>query len=269
MKKKKLGLFPALLKYWRGQRGMSQLDLALAADVSSRHISFLETGRAQPSEFMILGLASCLEVPLRNQNELLRAAGFDDRFDEPGVDNELSSEINRALDFILSDDNPFPVMLLNQHYDLLRTNRSAQRLLPHFIKDITKVGSPMNIYRLLFNPDLGRESVVAWDKIGQDLLSRLHREALHQPENVKLRNLVNELLEFPGVPPEWRQPSFESATNAAHLIQLRNDNFELSFLTTITSFNAPGNITVEELRIESYYPLDKETERICREFGRK
>lgn len=268
MKKKKLGLFPALLKYWRGQRGMSQLDLALAADVSSRHISFLETGRAQPSEFMILGLASCLEVPLRNQNELLRAAGFDDRFDEPGLDGELGDEINRALDFILTDDNPFPIMLLNQHYDILRTNQSAQRLLPHFIKNMTKVGSPMNIYRLLFDPNLARDSVVDWKLIGQQLLSRLHREALHQPENVKLRNLVDELLEYPDIPVEWRQANFESATNASHLIQLRSENLELSFLTTITSFNAPGNITIEELRIESYYPLNEETERVCREMGR-
>jgi len=166
---------------------MSQLDLALAADVSSRHISFLETGRAQPSEVMILGLASCLDVPLRNQNELLRAAGFEDRFEELDLNSGVDDQISRALDLIFADSNPYPIMLLNQHYDLLRSNHVAQQLLPLFIKDPSKITQPINLYRLLFDPELARPAVVDWEDIGQQLLSRLHREALHKPENSNLR----------------------------------------------------------------------------------
>ena len=108
---KNSGLFPALLKYWRRQRGMSQLDLALAADVSSRHISFLETGRAQPGEEMVLRLAATLDVPLRKQNELLRAADFPERFKEPSLDGEIDPTIERALGLMMAQHEPFPMMV--------------------------------------------------------------------------------------------------------------------------------------------------------------
>ena len=258
------GLFPALLKYWRRQRGLSQLDLALAADVSSRHVSFLETGRAHPSEEMVLRLAATLDVPLRNQNEMLQAAEFPHRFKTPKVDSEMAPAINRALKLMMAQHDPFPIMVMNQNYDILRTNEATQQLLSVFVKDPSAVTLPMNPFRFLFDPRLVRTAVVDWEHTARQLLSRLHRDALHRPEQPALRELVDEMLSYPDVPAEWRQPDFSSPAGAAYTIRFRNEQMEIAFLTTITTFSAPNNVTLEELRIESYFPLDEQTEEICR-----
>ncbi|MEM7118925.1 MAG: helix-turn-helix transcriptional regulator [Chloroflexota bacterium] len=256
-------LFPALLKYWRKQRGLSQLDLALAADVSARHISFLETGRAQPSEEMLLRLATTLNVPLRNQNEMLSSANFLPRFTAPNHDTELSPAVDRALRLMMAQHEPFPIFVMNLSYDVLRISGSTRRLLAQFVKEPDVLTLPLNPYRLLFDPHLLRPAVVNWEKIARDLLSRLHREALHHPEKVALREMVEEIESYPDVPIEWRQPDFSTLDDAAYAIHFRTEQMEVAFLTTITTFSSPGNITLEELRIESYFPLDEETERIC------
>ena len=263
---KNSGLFPALLKYWRRQRGMSQLDLALGADVSSRHVSFLETGRAQPGEDMVLRLAATLDVPLRNQNEMLRAADFPERFAAPALDSELDPAIKRAIDLMMAQHDPFPIMIMNQSYDIVRTNNVALQLLSAFVIDPTAITYPMNPYRFLFDPRLARSAVVDWEPTARSLLSRLHREALHRPEQPALRELVDEILSYPDVPAEWRQPDFSVPDGAAYNVRFRNEQMEIAFLTTITTFSAPSNITLEELRIESYFPLDEQTEEICRSF---
>src|SRR5437899_2869377 len=122
-------LFPALLRHWRTRRGLSQLDLAVAGDVSSRHVSFLETGRAQPSREMVLRLGATLNVPLRDQNDMLRAAGFDEAFTEPPLDGGLSPGIARAIDRMLAQHEPYPMTVLDRRYNVLRTNEGATRLL--------------------------------------------------------------------------------------------------------------------------------------------
>lgn len=269
MAKKNGELFPALLKYWRNRRGISQLDLALAADVSSRHISFLETGRAQPSEKMILRIASTLDVPLRQQNELLRAVGYGNRFKEPELSHQLGAEISRTLDMILTKYHPYPIMVMNRSYDILRTNRATDSLMPHFIADMNQVVFPMNAFRLLFDPLLARSFVVDWPVVAQQLLSRLHRESLSSPEVTGLKTLLDELLDFPDVPDSWRYPDFETPTSATFTIGLRHKHIEVAFLTTVTTFSAPGNITLEDLRIESYFPLDDKTEQVCRDLAVK
>ena len=257
-------LFPALLRYWRQQRGLSQLDLALAADVSARHISFLETGRARPSEEMVLRLATTLNVPLRNQNEMLRSADFPPRFTAPDLNTGLTSAITHALDLMMAQHDPFPIMIMNRNYDVLRVNHTTQRLVALFVKEPSALTFPLNPYRLLFDPRLARTAVVDWEKIARDLLSRLHREALHHPDHATLRELVDELLQYAGVSAEWCQPDFSTPDDAAYAIRFRTNETELAFLTTITTFSSPSNITLEELRIESYYPLDETTERVCR-----
>ncbi|MEM7797749.1 MAG: helix-turn-helix transcriptional regulator [Chloroflexota bacterium] len=267
MSKKNNSLFSALLKFWRGQRGMSQLDLALASDVSSRHISFLETGRAQPSEEMILRIATTLSVPLRNQNEMLRAAGFDQRFDEPDLNREMPTEIKRALDAILSVNNPYPIMVMNETYDILRVNHATQRLLAYFVADPNRMSAGLNAYRLLFDPGLARPYVVDWPQMAQKLLSRLHRESLNAPGNPGFKALLDDLLTYPEIPSAWRYPNFDLPAEPVYLIHLKNGEIEASFLTTVTMFSAPGNITLEELRIETYFPLDDKTDALCRGFA--
>jgi transcriptional regulator with XRE-family HTH domain len=261
------GLFPAVLKYWRGLRGLSQLDLALSADVSARHVSFLETGRSAPSREMVLRLAAALQVPLRHQNEMLSAAEFEPHFDEPDVDGELPPPIAQALERMMAQHEPFPLAVMNSRYDLLRTNAGAQRLLSRFMADMTNQSMPINACRLLFDPNGARPFVRDWERVARQLLARLHREALAQPQDRLLAELVEELASYPDVPKDWAQPDFSLAVDPVFTLRLERDGQRLSFLTTLTVFSAPQNVTLEELRIESYYPLDEETERACRDLG--
>src|SRR5262245_27074784 len=126
-------LFQALLKHFRSRRGLSQLDLALAADISSRHLSFLETGRARPSREMVLRLGSTLGASLREQNSLLEAAGFEAEFDDPALADGLPAPIESALSRMLAQQEPYPLTVLGRTYDVFRANGAAQQLLSRFV----------------------------------------------------------------------------------------------------------------------------------------
>jgi transcriptional regulator with XRE-family HTH domain len=255
-------LFPALLKYWRGRRGLSQLDLSLAADVSSRHISFLETGRANPSESMVLRLGSTLDLPMREQNHLLRAAGFEAVFREPALHAIDAPGIQAALDRMLAKHEPYPMVVMNRAYDVLRMNDGAMRLLPQLVADPTALVPPFNVMTGLFDPQGFRPFVRDWEHTARVLLIRAHREALRHPEDERLQRLLDDLLAFPDVPADWREPDFSMPSEATLAIRLRKDGLELAFLTTATTFSAPNNVTLEDLLIEAYYPLDDTTEAI-------
>jgi transcriptional regulator with XRE-family HTH domain len=260
----KTGLFPALLKHWRGRRSLSQLDLSIRADVSARHVSFLETGKAQPSEGMILRLASALDVPLRAQNELLRAAGFGALFDEPALHEGLPGPVSAAIDRMLAHHEPFPMVVMNRHYDTLRQNGAADRLLALFIADPTRLTLPVNALRVFFDPAGARPFVQNWEDAARAILARAHREALHHPEDERMHSLMTELLAFPDVPASLCHPDLSRPSMPVFNVQLRRGDMEFGFLTTITTFTAPQNVTLEELRIESYFPLDDGTEEACR-----
>lgn len=255
-------LYLALLKHWRRRRGLSQLDLALAADVSARHISFLETGRAQPSREMILTLASALAVPLRDQNAMLQAAGLPDEFSSAGAD-AITPPVERAISRMLLKHEPYPMMLMNRCYDLLRANSGATSVLGRFVAEPAAIRQPLNLCQALFDPRLARPFVVDWERVARQLLSRLHRESLADPGHGPLGALVTTLLAYPGVPTAWRQPDFSQPSEPTLTLRLRRDGLDLAFLTTITVFDAPQNIALQELRIESYFPLDDATARAC------
>lgn len=256
-------LFPALLKHWRGRRGLSQLDLSLAADVSARHVSFLETGRAQPSREMVLRLGSSLEIPLRDQNAMLQAAGFPEEFSEIAAGENLPPEISGAIDRMLKQHEPFPMMVVDRHYNQLNANGGAMQLLGQMLADPTALGTPVNVFRVLFDPRLARPFIVDWDRVARALLARLHRESLARPEDNELAALVRSIFEYPDVPEHWRQPDFSTPSEPTLTLRLRKDDLELAFLTTMTIFNAPQNVTLEELRIESYFPIDDATVAAC------
>ncbi len=264
-------LFPALIKHWRQRRGLSQLDLSLAADVSSRHVSFLETGRAQPSREMILRLANALSVPLRDQNALLAAAGFAESFAQPGVDEALRGPVGQALERMLRQQDPFPMVVMDRAYNVLKINAGASALLPRIVADPTALADPanqpLNGYKLLFDPRLARPYIVDWDASARIFLSRVHRESLERAEDRALATLLHELLQYPGVPEHWQQADLTLPSTPVHAIRLRTPELALGFLTTLTVFNAPQNVTLDELKIESYFPLDEETVRHCRALG--
>ncbi len=249
---------------------MSQLDLALTADVSARHISFLETGRAGPSESMILRLAGVLDIPMREQNAMLRAAGFEPLFQEPDPTEGLSAAIAGALDRMLAHQEPFPMVVMNRLWDVIRQNKAADRLLKRAVADPTSIeDGRINALRMLFDPRQARPFIVNWERAARMILTRLQREVLHHPEDSERHDLLEELLSYPGVPEHWRQPDLASGNDATFTVQLQRDGLRLGFLTTLTVFSAPQNVTLEELRIESYFPLDPETQMLCEGLARQ
>jgi len=242
---------------------MSQLDLALAADVSARHVSFLETGRSRPSREMILRLGSTLDVPLREQNAMLRAAGLEEAFADPAVAEPFAPPIERAIERMMAQHEPFPLVVFDRKYDIVRLNAGASRLLPLFVADPGCLEPPVNAMALLFDPRGVRPFVEDWPQAGRAMLARLHREVLASGGDAELGALLHRVLELPDVPASWKQPDFGIPSEPTLPLRLRRDRLRVSFLTTVTTFSAPQNVALEELHLESWFPLDEETAEAC------
>lgn len=257
------GLYPALLKHWRRQRGLSQLDLAVTADVSARHISFLETGRAVPSAAMVVQLATSLSVPLRHVNAMLRAAGHEPVYDE--TPSALPAAVTDALDLLKEHHEPFPVIVVNHLYDVVDLNDGAGRLLAAVLGPRSQISAePMNLARLTFDPGGAQPFIANFAHIGRELLWRIQREALADPDDHALRTLLDDLLVMPTIDPDWRHVDLIAPSDPALVLHLRSGPLDLRFLTMITAFQAPQNITVEGLRIETWFPYDQATDLACR-----
>ena len=278
------GLFPALLKHWRRQRGLSQLDLALTADVSSRHVSFLETGRSRPSAEMVVQLATSLGVPLRQVNAMLRAAGHDPIYDES--DDVLPAAVLEALSLLEEHHEPFPLIVVDRTYQVIDLNRGALALLGAILGDpdstrtvaptSTEATSPepgagagvgVNLARMTFDPLGAQPHLVNFDEVGRELLWRIQREVLADPDDGEMQHLLDELLAMPTVDPDWRHVDLLVPSEPALVLHLRAGGLDLRFLTMITAFQAPQNVAVEHLRIESWFPYDEATADACRALG--
>jgi transcriptional regulator with XRE-family HTH domain len=255
-------MFPALLKFWRVRKGYSQAELAVAARVSTRHLSFLETGRAKPSEEMVLRLVDALGVPLRDQNDMLRTADFAPRYAEPKL-SEVSSGVEWALERMLQQQEPYPLTVLSVDYDIVRSNRAASRVFGEFVAVPSRLSEPLNMYTLLFDPYLVRPFVQDWPRVAHMMVARLHREAFQHRGDERLVRLLDRVLRYPKVPAEWRQPDFSVEMESTMAIRLQRGDLQLGFLTTLTNFSAPLLVTLQELRIESYFPLDAQTQAAC------
>lgn len=255
-------LFAALLKYWRGRSGLSQLDLALAADVSARHLSCLETGRAKPSQEMVLRLFSALGVPLRCQNEALAAAGFARRFDEPPL-TDLPRPVRAAIAQMLRQQEPFPMTVLAADYRIVERNAAAEAVFSRVVADPARLASgPLDMVALIFDPALAREAFTDWPATARRVLGRLQRELLRTGD-ARLATLLDRALQYPGVEPGWRHPDESDRVDATLEVRLRRGAIRLGFLTTLTAFTSPGTVSLEELRLESYFPLDEATRSFC------
>jgi transcriptional regulator with XRE-family HTH domain len=255
-------LFPALLRYWRGQRGLSQLDLALEAAVSARHISFLESGRAQPSETMVLQLLSTLQVPLRAQNEVLQAAGFEPRFAEPAFD-AISPDVEQALAQMMAQQEPFPLTVLDGDFTILRSNRAATAVFGAFLAEPELMPKRPDMFSLVFDPRLLRKAVMDWETLARGMLGRLQRELLQRGGDARLEALLARTLAFPDVPAGWKHADFSLRPEPTQTVRLRRGNRSVGFLIAVTAFASPRQVTLEELRVEACFPLDEATRHTC------
>jgi len=256
-------MFPALLRYWRNARGLSQLDLAAAAEVSPKHVSFLETSRSHPSREMVLRLGATLGLPLREQNALLEAAGFTSAFGDATATFDVS--IQRALQLMLEKQEPYPLLVFDRNYDVALMNRAARRMVGLVLGP--RANAPLNVMKLLFDPELLRPFVLHWEHVARVMLNRLQREDLLDRRDDRLRHLLSALCSYPGVPKDWRRPSLELPSEPLLTLNLQVGPRKIGFLSTVTVFSAPQNVAVEELHIESYYPLDAETQAFCEELA--
>jgi len=240
------------LRQWRQRRHLSQLDLAGDAEISARHLSFLETGRAAPSRDMVLKLAERLNVPLRERNVLLVAAGFAPAFPQRSLEDPALKSARAAIDLVLRAHEPNPALAYDRHWNLVSANRMVMPLLqgvPHRL-----LGAPINILRLAFHPEALAARTVNLAEWCGHLLERLHRqcEATADPGLIKL---YHELKAYPiparsgPLPPD----------NVAIPFKLRFGGEVLSFMSATMIFGTPVDITLSELALETFFPADEFT----------
>jgi transcriptional regulator with XRE-family HTH domain len=253
--------FGRLLREWRARRGMSQLRLATEAGVSPRHLSFVETGRSQPSREMVLRLAETLDVPLRERNALLGAAGFAAAFRESTLGAPEIAPIERMLAFLLERYEPFPAYLLDRTTRVLRTNRAGLATFTPFATDAPVWReTPLNLMRLTLAPDGLRPAIVNWEEVASALLVRIAREAALAPADRAFAAFVDELRSLPDLPESVRVPDLTRPSPPILAVHLKRDDVELRFFTMMTTLGTPQDVTLQDLHIESFMPADGATE---------
>ena len=247
-----------LLRQWRDIRGKTQLDLSFDAGVSQKHISFVESGRSIPSRQMLLDLAQALDVPLRERNELLMAAGYAPVYSDQALDAPLMNSVSKALQRMLRQQEPFPAIVMDRYWNVLMTNDAAPRLFNCFI-DMAARPSPRNLLHLMFDPAGMRPFVANWPETARGLLGRVYREALGRVIDERTKALLAELSHYPGVKPEWRAPPPGESMPMIPLTFVK-DGVRLKYFSMITTVGTPQSVTTEELRLECMFPADDATE---------
>lgn len=250
-----------MLRMWREQRRMSQLALANEAEVSARHISFIETGRARPSEAMVLRLAERLDVPVRERNTLLMAAGYAPVYSETVLDEPAMAPLLEVIEELLRAYEPYPALVINAGYDIVAANDAVNILLegvaPHLLDP------PSNVVRLALHPDGLAKRITNSAEVRGYLLGRLARDAeLWQLDD--LRKLYAEVSAYPEPGDGDPAPSPGPGSALAVPLRFRSGDAELAFVSTVTTFNAPLDVTVSELAIETFLPADGRTSEALR-----
>ena len=243
---------------------MSQLELALEAGVSARHISFVETGRAQASREMVLLLAESLDVPLRSRNDMLTAAGYAPTFGETELDDARMRTVRRALEFTLNLQEPYPSYVLDRHWNIILENHASAKLL-NMLLDNRPPPEPPNALRLILDPKLLRPAIANWEAVTHVVLQRLRRQLAVPEPDPALLSLQKEAFAFPNVLETFKhQPMLDEVQL---LVPLRFNLGArcLSWFTTIATFGTPQDITLEELRVETLYPANEDCEKFAQQ----
>lgn len=250
-----------LLRYWRGARGKSQIELSLDTGVSQRHLSFIEGGRSAPSRQTLMTIAQGLDVPFRDRNRLLLAAGFAPVYREDAWNADEMKSVNAALERVLRQHEPFPAVVMDRYWNVFMTNASAPRFFNMFI-DLEARPAPRNLLQLMFDPAGMRPFIAHWDRAAKSLIQRVHRESVGQVIDERTRDLLATLMAYPEVEDALKQADAAMPQPTLPMIPLSfvRDGRTLDYFSMVTTVGAPQTIATQELRIECLYPADDQTD---------
>lgn len=253
--------FQAICRQWRHTRKLSQLELALAADVSQRHVSWLETGRSKPSRDMVMRLSEAMDIPLRERNLLFQAAGYASNYQESELDEPAMRPVREALQHVLNHHQPLPAVVVDRFWNVKMKNAAAEMLLSlaegiDVIMEEVSRGGDINLALLTLHPQGLRQYMTNWDQAAPAFLRRLHNEALASGDT-QMQKQFAEMAELAG----GTQTSAETPTHLLPVLplELRLGDACLSLFSIISTFGTPQDITTDELRIEAFYATDDAT----------
>jgi transcriptional regulator with XRE-family HTH domain len=250
-----------LLRYWRGTRGKSQLELSFDTGVSQRHLSFIESGRSAPSRQTLMNIAQGLEVPFRDRNRLLLAAGFAPIYGEDAWNADEMKSVNAALERVLRQHEPFPAVVMDRYWNVFMTNASAPRFFNLFI-DLEVRPKPRNLLHLMFDPAGMRPFIKHWDRTAKSLIQRVHRESVGHVIDERTRDLLATLMAYPEVEDALKLVDVAIPQPTLPVIPLSfvKDGQTLNYFSMVTTVGTPQTIATQELRIECMYPADDQTD---------
>jgi len=261
----KLSAFGQLLRHWRQVRTISQLELAAQAETSQRYISFLESGRARPSREMIVRLSDTLDIPLRERNRLFTAARFAPVYPESRLDGPELSAVRDGLELLLSYSDPHATIVVDRCWNLVMGNRATMNLFNEFIdleetwKEIGHEGEK-NILRMLFHPKGLRRFISNWESVAYQTLSRVRREHMNMGGDARAEMILEEIAQYEGFPKGWIVPDWSEALPLPVApFELEKHGLKLVFHTLIDTFGTPQDVTLQELRVETFLPSDGAT----------
>ncbi len=251
------------LKQWRTVRGTSQLALSLESGVSQRHISFIESGRSMPGRATLLALAQVLDVPFRERNTLLLAAGYAPMYADRDWNDEDMRGIEKAIARMLKQQNPYPAIVMDRYWNVLMANDAAPRFFNRFV-DLDARPAPRNILALMFDPAGMRPHIANWEQVAASLLQRVGRESVGRFADHKTQELIASLLAFPDVDKHWPAVAGAHATEGLPMVPFSfiKNGAVMNYFSMITFVAAPQNIAAQELRVECMFPADQETEEL-------
>ena len=249
----------ALLRHWRDVRGRSQIDLSLDSGISQKHISQVESGRSVPSRQILIDIADALDVPLRERNSLLLAAGYAPMYAEGSWDSEEMQSITRVLKRMLHQNEPYPAVAMDRSWNVFMANEAAPKFFNRFF-DMSARKGPRNMLHLVFDPEGMRPFVVDWPVVARSLIQRVYRESVGRVVDDGTRELLNALLAYPDVESEWQAPK-ASSTLPVIPLSFAKDGKVLNYYSMVTTVGTPLTLCAQELRIECLCPADDATER--------
>ena len=251
----------ALLRYWRSTRGKSQLDVSLDTGISQRHISFIESGRSAPSRQTLTDIAQALDVPFRERNALLQAAGYAAMYSDSPLEAGEMQGIYKALNRMLNQHAPFPAMVMDRYWNILLANDDTPRFFGCFI-DMSLHPKPRNMLHLIFDPNAMRPFIANWDQTAHSLIQRVNRESVGRVIDEKTRDLLSSLYAYPDVKPEWLATHDAGEASHSPVIPLSfiKEGTAMNYFSMVTTVGTPQTISAQELRIECLFPTDDATE---------